>query len=428
VAGKPRVLWVSEEAPDRSLGGGSIRQAHLFRALADAFPTDLLLAGSLRDESVRATASGVTEIPKRRPPWSKRPAARRALQLAITLTSRDPTPVYPVLRSRRALARLVAERASSYEIVCVEHEALAPLARALGGTPAVITFHHLVSEMLRQELAHTAGGRQRWLLERDLSKARSLERLALRDYSRVITCSREDAAALSALDATSRIEVVPNGVDLSAFAPTELPREPRVLFPGSLAYAPNVDGARWFCAEVWPRVRTAVPAARLAIAGREPVAEIRALAGLPGIEVHADVPSMVDWFRWARVVTVPLRVGTGTRLKALEAMAAARPVVGTTVGLDGIGVEDGRHAFVRDDPGEMAEAIVALLEREAVARELADAARAHVQARFDWEQIAATFVALVSELAPAPAAAPLPAGQPALSGTPALWPRPPAPS
>src|SRR5205085_4760938 len=86
VAGAPaRVLWVTEESPDRALGGGSIRQARLFEALAAAFPTDLLLAGSLEDERVRQAAADVAEIPKRTAPWSSNPLLRRALELAITL-------------------------------------------------------------------------------------------------------------------------------------------------------------------------------------------------------------------------------------------------------------------------------------------------------------------------------------------------------
>jgi polysaccharide biosynthesis protein PslH len=400
-AGASRVLWVTEEPPDRTLGGGSIRQAHLLEALAAAFPTDLLLAGSLGDLQVRRAAADVTELPKRPAPWSENAVVRRALELGITLCSPYPSAVYPAGPSRRALVEAAASRATAYRLVCVEHEALAPIARAFTSVPSAITFHHLVSEMVGQSLRHTTGTRQRWFLRRDLRKARRMEARAVDAYDRVIVCSSEDAHSLARLtdSATAdKIRVVPNGVDTDAFRPTDVPSAPRVLFPGSLAYAPNVDGAAWFCAEVWPRVHDAVPGAELTLAGRDPVPEVTALAAAPGVSVHANVPSMAEYFARARVVVVPLRVGTGTRLKALEAMASGRPVVGTTVGLEGIGAIDGTHALVRDDPAAMAAAVIQALQRDDLAVALGDNARMHVERSFGWDRIGAQFVAAVSEL------------------------------
>jgi glycosyltransferase involved in cell wall biosynthesis len=394
-----RILWITEEAPDRSLGGGSIRQAHLFEAVAAAFPTDLLLVGSLQDERIRQGAASITQLPKSSALWSENPLVRRGLELAITLGSPLPSAAYPVGPSRRTLARALRE-AGPYAVACVEHESLAPLARVLGGTPSLITFHHLLSEMVRQELTHTSGRRQRWFLQRDLEKAIALERETLQRFDRVITCSEQDAAALSRLTRTraGHIIVIPNGVDLDAFESSPLPREPRVLFPGSLNYAPNVDGAVWFCGEVWPRVRSQLPGAELVLAGREPVPDIIRLADADGITVRPNVPSMVEWFHWARVVVVPLRIGTGTRLKALEAMAAGRAVVGTAVGLDGIGLQDGTHGRVADEPGPFADAVLTLLQRDDVAERLGATAREHVRGQFGWERIGARFVELVSEL------------------------------
>jgi hypothetical protein len=235
-AGASRVLWVTEESPDRTLGGGSIRQAHLFETLAAAFPTDLLLAGSLADAGVRAAAADVAELPHRQAPWSDNPVLRRALELGITLCSPYPSAAYPAGPNRRALAGAATERSGAYGLVCVEHVALAPIVRAFPSVPSVITFHHLISEMVSQSLRHAPGARQRWFLERDLRKARRMETQALHAYDRVIVCSSEDAAAVTRLadGATARnVTVVPNGVDLAAFRQTDVPDAPRVLFPGS---------------------------------------------------------------------------------------------------------------------------------------------------------------------------------------------------
>lgn len=395
------MLWVTEELPDRSLGGGSIRQAHLFEALAARIPTDLLMIGELRDEGVRRVAARITELPGRRAFWSDRPLVRRPLQLGVIAGSRYPMAIYPAWPNRRTLSSALRSAGVRYDVAYVEHEALAPLAGALPAAASVLTFQHLVSGMVDQELERTPGGRQRWFLERDRIKARRLERTAMRRFDRVIVCSAEDSAALAGIaeprDA-DKLAVIPNGVDLMTHWATPVPAERTVLFPGSLNYAPNVDGALWFCGEVWPTIRLAVPEARLIVAGRTPVAQVTALGRLPGVTVMPDVPSMADYFRAARVVVVPLRVGTGTRLKALEAMAAGRPLVGTRVGLEGIGLRDGVHGRIADDPRSMAAAVCEALIDDRLADRLGRAARAHVQDGFGWEAIGGRFAATIAEL------------------------------
>jgi glycosyltransferase involved in cell wall biosynthesis len=396
-----RLLWITDEPPDRTLGGGSIRQSHLLEALASEFPTDVLAAGVTLDEPTRELAADVIQIPRRSAPWTDHPVGRRALSLAITLGSRHPSSLHATRVLRGDVAREIRARRGRYDLVCVEHEALAPLLPPSRGERWIITLHHLLSGMIASELELAPGRRQRWFRERELRKARALERRTVDGYDRCIVCSDEDAAALTAIAGEAsggRIAVIPNGVDLALLTPTPLPSRPTVLLPGHLAYPPNIDGAVWFCSEVWPQVRVAVPDATLMLVGRAPVAQVRELARSPGVEVHADVPSMRPYFEAARVVVVPLRVGTGTRLKALEGLAAGRAVVGTTVGLGGIGVVDGVHALAAETAGALAAAVVQAVQRDELATSLAVAGRAHVESRFGWDRIGAQFVAMVSDV------------------------------
>ena len=147
-----------------------------------------------------------------------------------------------------------------------------------------------------------------------------------------------------------------------------------------------------------PRVRAHVPDVSLDIVGREPLPEVEALARLAGVSVHADVPSVVPWLEQARVAVVPLRIGSGTRIKALEAMAAGRPVAGTSVGLEGLGIEHGVHAALADDPAALAAAVVELLLDDDRARRLARTGADHARANFAWDTIGRRFVDVLLEL------------------------------
>jgi glycosyltransferase involved in cell wall biosynthesis len=237
------------------------------------------------------------------------------------------------------------------------------------------------------------------LWRRERQKALRLERRAIRGYDVAIACSSEDAATLANMRATSQsadITTVPNGVDVEAISPTPIPLTPRLLFPGTLSYRPNVDGAVWFCDEVLPRIRQRIPEVSLSIAGRTPVQEVLALARLPGVSIQANVPSMTTHFEATRAVVVPIRIGTGTRLKALEALAAGRPVVGTTIGLEGLGLIDGVQARIADEPEEMASAIVEVLLADDVALQLAQAGRKHVEGQFSWDRIGVLFAGVLA--------------------------------
>jgi glycosyltransferase involved in cell wall biosynthesis len=117
------------------------------------------------------------------------------------------------------------------------------------------------------------------------------------------------------------------------------------------------------------------------------------------MELEADVPDVRPYLYRARATVVPLRVGSGTRLKALESMAAGRPVIGTSIGLAGLGIHDGEHALVADAAGTFAQAVVRVLEDDTLATELSLAGRQHVVERFRWETCVAPFGDLMTQLA-----------------------------
>ena len=382
-----RVLWITTEPPDRDQGGGSIREAHLLEALARNAETHLLLAGTLADAQTRAVLAGVTEVdaPPRRPRSTR--TARRLDDLRRVLWERTPAEVIENRLRVHTLAHRLAAL-GSFDVVCVEHDRLAPLVdrRATTGGHWMLTLQNLASERKRHELALAGTRRQRWLYRRELADARRFEDAMVNRYDTVFVPSATDAAALD-----GHAVVVPNGVDTTRYRPTPLGSKPVVVFTGTLSWGPNIDGLQWFCATVLPLVQARVPDVRFDIVGREPLPEVLALARLPGVAVHADVPSVVPWLEQARVAVVPLRIGSGTRLKALEAMAAGRPVAGTSIGLEGLDVDADVHAVIADEPAALASAVAELLSDDALAARIARAGTEHAR-RFSWDAVGRRFV------------------------------------
>lgn len=380
-------MWVTEETPDRHRGGGSIRQANLLQIVGRVVPTDLLIAGRLEDDLARASIRRVFERAWE-PPLSLRGWRRRFRDLHVVLGRRSISEVLGHRQTRRVLGRALDDIADDYDVVLVNHQSLIPLLPRRRRAMWLFHAHNVAAERARQAANFVPGRRWKFVMRREAANARRLERWAVRHYDALVVVSEDDAAAF-ALESTEQrpIIVSPNGVDTTEFRPTPLPRAPRVLLAASFGYLPNVDGARWLCEEVWPRVRGRVPDAELALVGASPDAAVQRLAATDGVALHADVPAIAPWYAWARVVAVPLRIGTGTRLKVAEAMATGRPIVGTTVGVEGYGLVDGLHARVVDDAHGFADALVRLLTDDDEANALARAAVELVEERYSWSRI-----------------------------------------
>lgn len=384
----PGVLWVTDEVPDVDGTGGAVRQYHLLRAVAARHPVDLLVAG--RD--VPAEVAGWVRSCQRVAPVP--PAGPEPWLRTATVSLLDPAPedVRGGRPNRRRLHPALAARAPT-DVVVVQHAWLAELVRhRRGGERWLLDLHNVPSAKTRHGFGTARTRRGRAWLRVEVVKARRTERRALGRFEQVVVPSVEDARALGD---DPGVHVVGNGVDLRRYRPSALPDAPRVVFTGHLGYPPNVDAVTWFAREVWPRVRAARSAAHLDVVGFAPTDEVAALDGRAGIRVHADVASTVPFLQGARVAVVPVRIGSGTRLKALEAMASQRPVVGTTIGLEGLDVEDGEHVLVRDDAPSMAAAILALCADGAQADGVARRGRALVGERFAWPRLAERFADLV---------------------------------
>jgi glycosyltransferase involved in cell wall biosynthesis len=186
--------------------------------------------------------------------------------------------------------------------------------------------------------------------------------------------------------------VIPNGVDTGYFSSRlddAAVSAASVVFTGTMSYAPNAEAVLYFAHDIWPSVRRRAPEATLAIVGQGPPPVVSRLAELPGITVTGSVPDVRPYIAGAQVVVAPLRIGGGTRLKILEAMAMSRAVVSSSIGCEGLDVEDGRHLLIADEPASFAARVVDLLSNPEQRSALGCAGRRLVEERYDWATLGA---------------------------------------
>jgi glycosyltransferase involved in cell wall biosynthesis len=373
-----RAVVVCPLLPFPPESGGHKRTLRLLEAIQRAGAAPHLLTTDPRPEAAAAARDrdwSVDAVAEPRPTLASR--TRQHVR-------RLPTPLVPALARR-----LSAMASGGCAFVQLEHAQSASYLPAARGARVVLSLHNIDSELLgsvaRGHRPLTPGWARAWGRWQAM---RALERRGLPLADAVLCVSDDDARLIA--DRSGPVVVVPNGVDDDLFGvDPALPADERVLFFGRLDYAPNAHGLERMLREVWPRVAADRPGAVLRIAGPGRAPGVEAAArGAERVELLGFVPDLRGELERARAIAVPVWQGGGTRLKVLEGLAAARPLVGTALGVAGIGFEHGRHGLVADEPAAFAEAVASLLGDANRSRQLAAEGRALAE-RFRWRSATA---------------------------------------
>jgi glycosyltransferase involved in cell wall biosynthesis len=236
---------------------------------------------------------------------------------------------------------------------------------------------------------------RRWLLAAysmvQASRLTALEAGVCSRVDRVIAVSGADAEMLRALPHTTPVTVIPNAIFTSDYGPggfSEAPvKRPSMVFTGKMDFRPNVDAVLWFAEEILPRIAGAVPGAHFTVVGQKPHPRLDVLRANPDVTLTGWVEDIRSYLRATDVYVAPLRMGSGTRFKLLEAMAMECAIVSTRLGAEGLTVQHGAHLLLVDSPDEFADAVVALLRDQPRRQELAVKAASLVRAAYDWHTI-----------------------------------------
>ncbi len=305
-------------------------------------------------------------------------------------------------------AAIAAElRANPPQAVHVEHLRGAPYALAVRTyyastdaaerPPLVWDSVDCISLLFAQAAEQSASARGRWMARLELPRTRRAEAALPRLFDHTVVTAAGDADALRALaGADAPITVIPNGVDLAGFAPPapdSLRAPARVIFTGKMSYHANVTAAVQLVRDIMPLVWAQRPDAEVWLVGKDPSAEVRALAG-PGVVITGAVDSMAAALQQATVAAAPIPYGAGIQNKVLEAMACATPVVASPQASAALAAVAGRDYLPGENPSAFAAALLALINNPAACRSIGKAGRAYVERTHTWTGATARLEAL----------------------------------
>lgn len=227
---------------------------------------------------------------------------------------------------------------------------------------------------------------------RQLIKVKRLQARWLPLFRVILSVSKDDIKLMQPyINSRTQIWLAPNGADTHYFKPVLSLRKhcpnPRIVFGGSMDVTMNQDGVLWFIKEVYPLVHKKIPSIQFWIVGRNPPLKIQRLNKIPGVHVTGTICDVRDYYAHADVFIVPVRLGGGTKLKTLEAMAMALPIVSTSTGAQGLQVLSGKHLYIANDAETFANRIIELIRDREKAIEMGKEARYVVEKHYGWDAI-----------------------------------------
>lgn len=383
-----KILFITARTPYAGSAGGQVLVYQRIKRLAARGHQVGLLSFAYPDETPEPGDDLFRHLIEHETVPAPRPAGwiRKMIRLAY---SKIP-PYFWEFRSP-IMMRLTGDMVhrTGYDIVIAEFSAMGQYLVSNPYLPAVrkIISCHFGVATAYQSIARTMGMSASGLRSRfNVSRALQYEMSMYRNVDRVIVLTAHDRYALLNTDPTLRINVIPVGVDADFFRPdSDAVLEKAVIFTGQYDGLANLDAVRWFVSSCWPLVRKKHPDLKFYVVGPGAQAELKALARRDSsIVVTGEVEDVRPYLQRAVAFVCPIRLGSGLRFKVYEAMASGTPVVTTTLGAEGIPLQNGDNCFMADQPDIMADCIDLLLTDDNLRQSIARQARALVVEKFDW--------------------------------------------
>ena len=401
-----RILLLTPQLPYPPHQGTSLRNLHMLKALAQEHDITLLSfteGGRAEDLSILKTYGVVL-------PPIPAPERTQITRLKQLFSASLPDVAQRLISPQYADALADVLRNGEFDAVQVEGIELASYIEQVKaqapGISVILDCHNAETELQRRARAIDLRAPARWPAALystiQIKRLAGFEAWAMHNSDAVIAVSEADRQYLSALmpSGADDIKVIPNTIDVAEYDPRPGGKDELafdLVFTGKMDYRPNIDGVLWFADAVWPRLRESVPSITWAVVGQRPHTRLDVLRSKPGITITGFVPHIQPYLASSSIYIVPLRIGSGTRLKILEAMAAGLPIVSSPIGAEGFDIEDGREMILAESPEEWVGSILSLLANEDRRSAIGAAAR-NFAAKYDWRAIASPLNELYSRM------------------------------
>jgi sugar transferase (PEP-CTERM/EpsH1 system associated) len=295
---------------------------------------------------------------------------------------------YFVKEARKKIEEILAHH--SIDLVHMDMLALGLYREELKGTPVILTNHNIESLRLYRWAEMEKNLFTKSLLFYQYLKLRAFEQRICPEFDRCVVVSEYDKNHLRNLCGRDNFVVIPNGVDIQYFEPESVEvKRNHLVWVGGMTGPYNSDAVDFFIDKIWPAIKYGAPEATIDFAGGGPTQMLgsKALED-KSVRVLGFVPDIRPIVQRASVFVAPIRIGSGTKIKVLNAMAQAKPVVATTVAAEGIDVTPEKNILIADDPKEFAKKVVYLLNHEEIAKKMGEMARELIEEKYSWDIIA----------------------------------------
>ncbi len=385
-----KILFLTQICPYPPHNGGAIKTYNILKHLGRRHEVDLLLYVRSNDE-IRALESLAPYCAHTDYVPIARSGVDNLTQAAKSLIGRRS---FIITRDWRAgmQEKVLSLLENKPDLIYVDHLQMYQFVPDPAPCPVLLDEHNVEWRIIERFASAGDTWARQSFASIEWPKLREFELAACNRADLVLTVTAHDRDILVSNGAPGdKIHPLPIGVDTEGFQPVSLnPHSKSILTFGTMSWPPNVDSVIHFAKNIYPRITELVPNAQFMIIGSNPTPEVRSLADEdPSITVTGYVDDLWPYAREAAVFVVPLRIGSGMRVKILDAMALGLPIVTTPIGCEGICLQDGRHALVADTPDRFANSVIRLLLDPIGRAALGSAGRELVESAYSWPSILA---------------------------------------
>lgn len=396
-----RILWVKAGGLVPPDTGGKIRSYNILRQLAKHHAVTLFSFHAAHDNDAHAELGRIFQrvvlVPLDLPATK---SAGESLDYSVHLFSREPYNLTkycrPVVRNK--LRALLQEE--TYDVLLCDFLAAAGAIPWDLPCPKVLFAHNVEAIIWQRHYEVARNPLWKALSWREWKRMEAAERRYLQKADHIIAVSENDRAAFAKFLGPQKLSVILTGADTEFFQPSQENEIPNSLvFTGSMDWLPNEDGIFYFADKIFPLIRRQTPNVTLCVVGRKPSRRLQDLASrTPDIQLTGWVEDVRPYLAKSAVCIVPLRIGGGTRLKIFEAMSMAKAIVSTSIGAEGLPVENGKHLLVADDPESFAQSTLQLLSIASQRAQIGCAARRLVEENYSWAKVSKGFAEVLENV------------------------------